>query len=88
MTDNTADQHDPDQGGIVPPHILDKLTGGTPPFSARRDPFYRRDKLAEWISRWTEANPFESVEEFDSYLVKLAEALISAGWITPVAPRE
>ena len=76
MTDQTADQHDPRQGGIVPPHILDKLD---PTFSTRRDPFYRRDRLAEWIAEWTSTHT-EDPE-------KMAEGLISAGWITSVAPR-
>jgi len=69
MTGDTADPHDPEQGGIVPPHIRARIE--------------LRDHLAEWIAVWTVENPVNSVEDYHAYPQRLADALIGAGWITP-----
>ena len=72
MTDgqSTGDQHDPDQGGIVPPHIRTKIE--------------LKDHLAEWLAVWTTTHPVNSVEDFHAYPMRLAKALIKAEWVTRI----
>lgn len=69
--------------------MTDQIPPGGPGFfdsiRERSDPFYRRDRLAAWISAWTATHPFE---DFETYPVSLAEAMISAGWVASIAPRE
>jgi hypothetical protein len=64
---STGDQHDPAQGGIVPPHILKAIA--------------YRDELAEWLEKTLAADHGVEPHQFDA--TALATALIGAGWSGP-----